>query len=194
LGPQQQSSAVDRPPAKSADLPKPVEPPILAEVRHCPLCQGPLVEENGLYHCRGRCRARWIETGSDQLIDLAVLPYGICTCCTGPQVLVRGEHGAVCPRSGVEYLLRPDGPHPLAEAAPHGLCRCCIPPQPLIRVDDQLACQARPDYRYQWRGNQLCLIIAGSAPANSSQTLKAIDEALCHNTAHLTVNGLFDLG
>ena len=109
----------------------------------CPLCHGELTKQGGLYHCQGRCGARWLEESPNRLIDLAALPFGVCTCCPQPQPLGRSDRGAVCPITGREYLLLPDGPVPLAEAAPDGLCHCCRPPMPLIWQDEALVCQRK---------------------------------------------------
>jgi hypothetical protein len=182
-----ENSSAKPPPAKS------VQPP-LVEIRPCPLCQGPLTVEAGLYRCQGRCKARWIEREAGQLIDLAALPYGICGCCAKPQVLVRGEVGAVCPLSRNEYLLLPDGPILLTEAAPLGLCRCCAPPMPLIERDKQLCCQAKPGHLYDIQDGRPALLTFGPSVVGQQETLAAIDAALRHNSANLTVNGLFDLG
>jgi hypothetical protein len=79
-------------------------------VRHCPLCAGPLDAELGIYRCRGRCGARWLEDGG-ALLDMAALPFGACACCQPPRALVRGDQGAICPATG-RVQLQPAPPPP----------------------------------------------------------------------------------
>lgn len=158
----------------------------------CPLCRGALRREDGLYRCTGRCRTRWVEEWPGHLVDVASLPLGICGCCEGPQALVAGESGAVCPTSGREYLLLPEGPVPRELGAPLGLCRCCVPPMPLGEQDDQLVCRAKPFNRYERVGDQVRLILPSGGP-DVADTLEAIDAALSQNSARLSLYGLFDL-
>jgi hypothetical protein len=94
------------PPAEPAGAPEP-EPQRFAD---CPLCRGALANQRGLYHCLGRCGARWLVVPPGRLLDVAALPLGICGCCEPPQPLARAEAGAICPASGRQYLLLPDGP------------------------------------------------------------------------------------
>lgn len=160
----------------------------------CPLCRGELVERGGLYHCEGRCKGRWVEDSPGYLLDVAALPFGVCGCCESPRPLVRGAVGAVCPASGMEYLLLPEGPVPREVAAPDGLCLCCAPPMPLVRQggdEGGLVCRAKPHNRYELVDGRPELVASSSSPA---ETLDAIDAALRQNSARLTVNGLFDLG
>lgn len=158
----------------------------------CPLCGGNLLKKEGLYHCQGRCGASWLEESAGRLLDLAALPFGICGCCRQPQALVRGERGAVCPRSGEEYLLLAGGPTPRVEAAPYGLCLCCQPAMPLIQQDEGLVCQAKPYHHYQRRDRQPILIAPSAPTPSQAEMLAAIDDALRRNSARLTINGLFD--
>jgi hypothetical protein len=143
----------------------------------------------------GRCGARWLEESPGRLVDLAALPFGICGCCRPPRALARSGApagpGAICPAGGKTYLLLPNGAAVLAEALPYGTCRCCDPPMPLIRQGAALACLARPDQRYQRKGDRPVLI----APPHptGAEALAAIDAALRRNSARLTTNGLFDL-
>ena len=160
-------------------------------VTTCPLCRGPLEAQGSVYHCIGRCGARWLEEAPGRLVDLAALPHGICGCCSPPRPLARGEPGPICPASGRAYLLLPSGASVLVDTLPHGVCSCCSPPMPLIAEDDALACLARPDRRYR-RENQRLIALA-PAPAGAAATLAAIDAALRRNSARLTTNGLFDL-
>ena len=162
-------------------------------VRVCPLCRSTLLAEGSLYRCTGRCGARWLEEAPGHLIDIAGLPFGICTCCGQPQALVRGEPGAICPATGSAYLLLPEGPALLSNAAPDGLCQCCATPVPLLRRGDLLVCRARPDQHYQRTGNQIILIAPAADTRTPAETLSAIDAALRRNSARLTINGLFDL-
>jgi hypothetical protein len=157
----------------------------------CPLCRGELAEvREGLHQCQGRCRARWLEESPGQLVDVAVLPLGICVCCERPHALVPGGCGALCPVSGQEYVLLPSGPVLLATAAPEGLCLCCVPPMPLVRQGDTLACQAKPNHHYQRDGSGVILI--STPEVTSAEMVAAIDTALRRNSASLTINGLFD--
>lgn len=102
-------------PDRPAGPPDAREPgaPLFAD---CPLCRGPLASERGVYHCRGRCGARWLVVPPGQLMDVAALPLGICGCCEPPQPLARAEAGAICPASGREYMLLPTGPAPRSAA------------------------------------------------------------------------------
>jgi hypothetical protein len=166
-------------------------PAILAPT--CPLCRGALAEERGVWRCRGRCGASWAEDLGGALVDLAALPYGVCACCERPRPLARAPGGAACPASGLAYLLLPEGPRPLAEAAPHGLCRCCTPPMPLVLQDGALACRARPGQRYTRTGGVVTPLASEPAGRDTAEALAAIDAALRQNSARVTVNGLFDL-
>jgi hypothetical protein len=157
----------------------------------CPLCQGEVLNKGGLYYCQGRCQATWWRDSTGQLIDLAALPLGICRCCNPPQALVPATPGAICPDTSQVYLLLSEGPVPLAEAAPHGLCHCCQPALPLEPHEDGLICPAKPYHRYEEQAGQVVLL-APQGGFTTAATLAAIDEALRHNTAQLTVNGLFD--
>jgi hypothetical protein len=144
-----------------------------------------------VWRCQGRCGARWLAEGA-QLIDLASLPFGACSCCELPHALVRAEQGAACPASGLAYLLLPEGPRQLAEVAPHGLCRCCAPPMPLLLIEGVLVCRARPTQHYRRVGGQI--VPAPAAPGDAgADVLAAIDAALRRNSARVTVNGLFDV-
>jgi hypothetical protein len=160
-------------------------------VTTCPLCRGPLEAQGSIYHCNGRCGARWLEDAPGRLVDLAALPHGICGCCASPRPLARGEPGLICPASGRAHLLLPSGASVLVDTLPHGVCSCCSPPMPLIAEGDALACLARPDRCYRREGQRL--IALAPAPAGSAATLAAIDTALRRNNARLTTNGLFDL-
>jgi hypothetical protein len=157
----------------------------------CPLCRGPLEAQSGIYHCAGRCRARWLEEVPGRLVDLAALPHGICGCCAPPRPLAAGTPGPICPNSGRAHLLLPGGASILADALPHGVCDCCAPPMPLFAQGQALACLARPDMRYRREGDRL--IALAPAPAGAIATLETIDAALRRNSARLTTNGLFDL-
>jgi hypothetical protein len=157
----------------------------------CPLCRGPLDAQSGIYHCAGRCRARWLEEAPGRLVDLAVLAHGICGCCAPPRPLAAGTPGPICPNSGRAHLLLPGGASILADALPHGICGCCAPPMPLIAQGQALACLARPEMRYRREGDRL--IALPPAPAGAKATLESIDAALRRNSARLTTNGLFDL-
>ncbi|MGD9100197.1 MAG: hypothetical protein PVF45_06920 [Anaerolineae bacterium] len=152
-----------------------------------------MAQENGLYHCQGRCGARWVEESPGHLVDLAALPLGVCACCQSPRPLVKSEQGAVCPVSGRAYLLLPDGTTLYADAAPHGVCLCCVPPMPLAWQDGSLVCQAKPANRYRRAGDQVSLIPRAKTTAPTSETLEAIDAALRRNSARVTVYGLFDV-
>ncbi|HWQ13805.1 MAG TPA: hypothetical protein VNL77_13475 [Roseiflexaceae bacterium] len=91
--------------------------------RCCPLCAGPLAEERGIYLCRGRCGARWIEDAG-ALLDMAALPYGACACCERPRPLVRGDQGALCPVSGrIQPQPAPPGPDETLAAIDRALRR-----------------------------------------------------------------------
>jgi hypothetical protein len=162
-----------------------------ADARLCPLCRSVLAEEHGVWHCTGRCRARWLETLPGQLVDLAVLPYGICRCCEHPQALIRGDHNLICPVSGSAHLLTADGAQLLAQAAPNGLCQCCVPPAPLVWRDGVLVCQAKPAHQYQRVGQHVRPVPISAASAET--TLAAIDQALRRNNARVLTNGLFEL-
>lgn len=192
--PEPESRLVERKPYFSAELsPKLVGKPDYEVVEtHCPLCRGSLAAgDDRLLHCRGRCETRWLRDSSGHLLDPATLPFGICACCSPPTPLSRSDRGAVCPAGGVEYLILPDGPVPLDEAAPLGLCLCCQPPAPLIEQDDgTLVCRAKPFHQYRRDGDHLHLI---APTAQSTTALDAIDIALKQNNAGVTVNGLFDL-
>jgi hypothetical protein len=160
----------------------------------CPLCQEQLEQAEGLYQCAGRCKRRWWMDGLGKLVDAAALPYGICNCCQSPQALAPIGVGAICPRSGCEYLLLAQGPVAKTIAAPHGLCLCCIPAQPLVAQGEWLLCGAKPQQRYQWLAGDLqWLGLATAHSSGMSETLAAIDMALAQNSAHLTLHGLFDL-
>ena len=160
---------------------------------NCPLCRGPLSREDDLYHCQGRCGARWVEASPGHLVDLAALPLGVCACCQPPQALVQSEGGAVCPTSGRPYLLLPDGATLPADAAPHGICQCCVPPMPLACRDGHLVCQARPTNHYRRVDGKVALIPTPRTTAPPAETLAAIDAALRRNSAQVTVYGLFDV-
>jgi hypothetical protein len=67
----------------------------------CPLCRGQLEAQAGIYHCAGRCGARWLEEAPGRLVDLAALPHGICGCCAPPMPLIAQGDALVC-------LVRPD--------------------------------------------------------------------------------------
>jgi hypothetical protein len=164
----------------------------LLPLTHCPLCRGVLEAKGGLYHCAGRCGARWLEEPAGRLVDIAALPFGICGCCQPPQALVRGDGGAICPASGSAHLLLPDGTNVLAAALPHGVCQCCVPPMPLVPRGEALVCLARPEQRYRRMGDQVARILLSST-ISAADTHAAIDHALRRNSARLTVNGLFDL-
>lgn len=157
----------------------------------CPLCGGQLLAKDGLYLCQDRCQTHWLADATGHLVDLVTLPFGVCTCCTPPQALLRSNQNAICPISSEVYLLLPDGPALLAEAAPHGLCQCCQPAIPLVVQNNQLVCGAKPFNQYEKHGEQITRL--STTPASPSDVLDAIDEALRRNTAQLTVNGLFDL-
>ncbi len=159
----------------------------------CPLCRGLLVNQDGLYHCQGRCGARWVEASPGHLVDLAALPLGVCACCQPPQALVQSEGGAVCPASGRAYLLLPNGATLPADAAPHGICQCCVPPMPLACRDGHLVCQARPANHYRRADGEVALVPTPRATAPPAETLAAIDAALRRNSAQVTVYGLFDV-
>jgi hypothetical protein len=165
--------------------------PSCHRVINCPLCRSPLETQGSIYHCAGRCGARWLEETPGRLVDLAALPHGICGCCAAPRPLARGEPGPICPASGRAHLLLPSGASVLVDTLPHGVCSCCSPPMPLIAEGDTLACLARPDQRYRREGQRL--IALAPAPAGSAAALEAIDIALRRNSARLTTNGLFDL-
>lgn len=158
----------------------------------CPLCRAPLAapDQRGVWQCAGRCGARWLPDSAGGLLDLAGLAFGICSCCQPAQALARAEGGAVCPRSGLEYLLLPSGPAPRAQAAPVGLCACCAPPAPLARQGSELVCSARPTQRYELRDG---VPQPAARSAGASATLAAIDAALRSNSARVGLNGLFDL-
>ncbi len=162
-------------------------------ISNCPLCRGTLVQEGGLYRCQGRCGARWVQESPGRLVDLAALPLGVCACCERPQALVQGERGAVCPGSGQDYLLLPDGETLPATAAPHGVCQCCVPPLPLLWWEEHLVCQAKPNNCYQRVGSQVSLVSTAQTNAPTAETLQAIDAALRRNSARVTVYGLFDV-
>jgi hypothetical protein len=155
----------------------------------CPLCRATLGYEKGLWRCAGRCGATWVRIGS-QLVDLASLPYGVCSCCELPVALVRAPAGAQCPASGLEYLVLPGGSRLLREAAPSGLCLCCQPPAPLGADEQGLFGQAQPHQRYRRNGSGVAVV---EPVASAAATLDAIDAALRKNTAHVMVHGLFDL-
>jgi hypothetical protein len=157
----------------------------------CPLCRGTLEETEGVYRCAGRCGARWLEESAGRLVDVAALPLGICRCCHPPAPLTHGAPGEViCPRSGRAHLLLPGGTNTLLDTLLYGLCPCCKPPMPLVADGDALACLAHPERRYRREGERLVLLISSPGAA---ETLEAIDTALRHNSARLTINGLFDL-
>ena len=157
----------------------------------CPLCRGALEDREGIYQCVGRCNARWLEEAPGRLIDLAVLPLGICRCCQPPLPLVHGAQTEIlCPSSARAHLLLPGGASVLLDALPHGVCPCCQPAMPLVADGDALACLAHPERQYRREGDRL--IPVPSAP-DASATLQAIDTALRRNSARLTTNGLFDL-
>jgi hypothetical protein len=157
----------------------------------CPLCRGQLEAQAGIYHCAGRCGARWLEEAPGRLVDLAALPHGICGCCAPPRPLAAGAPGLICPGSGRTHLQLPGGASVLTDALPHGICGCCAPPMPLIAQGDALVCLVRPDQRYRREGQQL--IALAPVPAGAAATMAAIDAALRRNSARLTTNGLFDL-
>lgn len=186
LGARPQCAAPGMLPAETLEL-------MTAESRalRCPLCRSALTELHCVWLCTGRCGARWLEALPGQLVDLAALPYGICRCCERPQALVRVEQRLICPVSGSDHLLLPDGAHLLDQAAPNGLCSCCAPPAPLIWHAGVLICQAKPGNHYQRVGEQVrpIPVVAASGEA----TLAAIDQALRRNNAHVLTHGLFDL-
>lgn len=158
----------------------------------CPLCRGVLQRVRGLYHCTGRCATRWLEESPGHLLDVVTLPFGICACCEGPQPLVRCDNGAVCPATGREYLLLPEGPAPRDLAAPLGLCQCCFPPMPLVERDETLVCRVKLGNRYERLGDQVRLVSTPEGTPTLTETLEAIDTALNQNSARLTRYGLFD--
>jgi hypothetical protein len=157
----------------------------------CPLCRSDLVSERGLWRCQGRCGAKWLEEGG-RLLDLASLPFGICTCCKQPAALIRTDDGVQCPGSGRGYLLLPEGARLRDEAAPYGVCLCCTPAMPLVMLGDVLVCRAKPQQRYTQAQGQV--VAQPEAPAHDlTATHAAIDAALRRNSARVAVNGLFDL-
>lgn len=166
-----------------------------AEAPACPLCRGELAEADGLWHCQGRCRARWLATAAwgpgGGWLDVAALPFGLCGCCMPPLAMAQGRDGlAVCPGSGEDYLLLADGSSLALRDTPFGLCQCCAPPRPLARQAEAVVCAGRPHQAYEltaagWRPLR-------EPPADASRALAEIDAALRRNAARLNVNGLFD--
>ncbi|MEM7034426.1 MAG: hypothetical protein AAF629_33100 [Chloroflexota bacterium] len=165
----------------------------LAQPEHCPLCRSALKGEAGIYHCQGRCKGQWWLDLGNHLVDVLALPFGLCQCCSDQrQALQMGEQGPVCPVTGEQYLILPNGTAPRQEAAPDGLCHCCVPAMPLQKVDDYWVCQSRPTHHYQHQSGEMILITAPTASFSPEERLQAIDDALRRNTARLTTNGLFD--
>lgn len=68
----------------------------------CPLCQKTLEWQGRLWHCTQGCGARWIQKVG-QLVDIATLPYGVCTCCAQAQPLVQGDNQLLCVMSKTPY-------------------------------------------------------------------------------------------
>lgn len=185
--------ATNATPVAESPSPIPRSPTTIPEPLLCPLCRGSLAVEDRLYRCQERCGGRWVETSPGHLVDVAALPYGVCTCCSSPQALVKSDAGVVCPVSGRAYLLLPDGTTFLADATPYGVCQCCIPPMPLVWQAGSVVCLSKPGNRYQHDGGGLALAPKGKTTATPQETLQVIDAALRRNNAWVTVNGLFDV-
>jgi hypothetical protein len=187
-GPQPAVPQPQAQPAPSRDQPGRAE-----RLERCPLCQAPLGEDAGLWRCQDTCGALWLEIAPGTLVDLAQLPYGTCACCRPPRALARSSAGAICPASGHEYLLLPEGPRRAEHAAPHGRCLCCIPPMPLIVEGERLVCQSRRYNQYVAEDGRIRAAPAPKPGASTEATLAAIDAALRQNAARVTIHGLFDL-
>jgi hypothetical protein len=61
----------------------------------CPLCRRPLEWKDRLWNCSQGCGARWISQFG-QLVDIATLPYGLCTCCPQAQPLLQAGETLLC--------------------------------------------------------------------------------------------------
>jgi hypothetical protein len=179
-------------PEKASPVPAPTATP---GTPACPLCSSDTERTDGLIGCVGRCRARWLEDGTGRLIDVAALPFGVCSCCTPRRALAGAEWGAICPASGKGYLLLAGGPALVETAAPDGLCTCCAPPAPLVWEEERLVCSRKRDRIYQHKGGNGVTASETEKPniGTQSEFIQAVDAALHANSAQLTVFGLFDI-
>jgi hypothetical protein len=68
----------------------------------CPLCHQALEWKERQWQCLTACGARWVSQFG-QLVDVANLPFGLCTCCAQAQPLLQNGEGLLCPVSQKPY-------------------------------------------------------------------------------------------
>lgn len=61
----------------------------------CPLCRHPLEWKARHWQCLPGCGARWVSQFG-QLVDVATIPYGLCTCCPQAQPLLQAGNTLLC--------------------------------------------------------------------------------------------------